>query len=456
MTNNELRPYNEYRNANTEWIGDLPIGWETTKLSAKFFERRTKVSDKDYMPLSVTKKGIVPQLSTAAKSNDGDNRKLVKKGDFVINSRSDRKGSSGLSSLDGSVSLINIVLEPQNIKPEYVHYLFKSKSFIEEYYRNGRGIVADLWTTRFSEMKNIYIPIPSDIEQDKIVKYLDYKLVKVNKFIKAKKKLIAVLKEQKQAIITHAVTKGLDNHCREKFSGYAFLGNIPENWQVQRFTRVAKVKSNLVNPDDYQMYKQVSPENIEKNSGRLFECQTVQEAGVISSNHLFCKGQILYSKVRPKLNKVTIAPFDGLCSADMYPIETNLDTEYLLYYMLSNSFLLQLAVTENRVKMPKINKEELSSVIVVVPPISKQKEIVIYIKDKVNKITETINQIEKEIQLVEEYKISLISTVVTGKIDIRNIKIVDIDLDNIDDLENEDIDEYENDETDEFIDKGGD
>lgn len=97
-------------NSEIAWIGNIPTQWICVKLSSKFKERRTKVSDKEFKPLSVTKNGIVPQLATAAKSNDGDNRKL--KGDFVINSRSDRKGSSGLSVHDGSVSLINIVLEP--------------------------------------------------------------------------------------------------------------------------------------------------------------------------------------------------------------------------------------------------------------------------------------------------------------------------------------------------------
>nr|MCR5455367.1 restriction endonuclease subunit S [Bacteroidales bacterium] len=141
-----MKKYDSYKKSGVKWLGEIPSHWEVKRLASFFTERRVKVSDKDYEPLSVTKLGIFPQLENVAKTNDGDNRKLVKKGDFVINSRSDRKGSSGVSNLDGSVSLINIVLEPRKtIVPSFVNYLLKSYRFVEEYYRNGHGIVADLW-----------------------------------------------------------------------------------------------------------------------------------------------------------------------------------------------------------------------------------------------------------------------------------------------------------------------
>ena len=104
--------YDDYVDSGVEWLGRVPASWELTRLGTRFNERRSKVSDIDYPALSVTKKGVLPQLDNAAKTKDGDNRKLVKEGDFVINSRSDRKGSSGVSDRDGSVSLINIVLKP--------------------------------------------------------------------------------------------------------------------------------------------------------------------------------------------------------------------------------------------------------------------------------------------------------------------------------------------------------
>ena len=126
-----MKRYESYKDSGVKWLGEIPGHWEVKRLGSFFIERRVKVSDKDFAPLSVTKNGIFPQLENVAKSNDGDNRKLVRANDFVINSRSDRKGSSGVSSFDGSVSLINIDLKRRNtVYPTFCNYLLKSIAFI--------------------------------------------------------------------------------------------------------------------------------------------------------------------------------------------------------------------------------------------------------------------------------------------------------------------------------------
>lgn len=131
------------------WFSSIPSTWRATKIRELFSERNTKVSDKDYPALSVGKMGIVPQLDTAVKTDNGDNRKLICKGDFAINSRSDRKGAGGISDFDGSCSLIITVLKPhKELNSRFYHYLLRSHYFSEEYYRNGKGLVSDLWTTR--------------------------------------------------------------------------------------------------------------------------------------------------------------------------------------------------------------------------------------------------------------------------------------------------------------------
>ena len=192
------------------WIGQIPEHWEVNKIRSHFKERRTKVSDKDYPALSVAREGIVPQLDTAVKTDNGDNRKLVLKNDFVVNSRSDRKGSCGVSDYDGSVSLISIVLEPHDINPQYVHYLFRSNNYVEEFYRNGRGIVADLWTTRYSEMRNIFIPIPPVSEQKDIVSAINSLNNKIDTLVSELTTQINHLKELKQRVISDAVTGKID------------------------------------------------------------------------------------------------------------------------------------------------------------------------------------------------------------------------------------------------------
>lgn len=228
----EMPRYEAYKDSGVEWLGEIPAHWNLTRLSTRFEERRQKVSDKDFPPLSVTKNGILPQLDTAAKTNDGDNRKLVKKGDFVINSRSDRKGSSGVSDRDGSVSLINIVLTPNGIDSQYCNFLLKSYAFIEEFYRMGHGIVADLWTTRYDEMKAVILGIPPLPEQTAIAAFLDRKTVQIDQAVSIKEQQIALLKERKQILIQNAVTRGLDPNVAMRDSGVEWIGEIPAHWET--------------------------------------------------------------------------------------------------------------------------------------------------------------------------------------------------------------------------------
>lgn len=206
-----LNPNAPMKFSGVKWLGNIPAHWECEKIGALFTERRRKVSDKEYAPLSVAKIGVVPQLETAVKTDAGDNRKLVCAGDFVINSRSDRKGSCGVSEFDGSVSLINIVLTPRNQwNGRYVHYLMRSQPFSEEFYRNGRGIVADLWTTRFSEMKSILLPVPPREEQDQIVRFLDSRMSDFNRLISLRKQQIVELEDLKTRLISDVVTGKID------------------------------------------------------------------------------------------------------------------------------------------------------------------------------------------------------------------------------------------------------
>lgn len=224
-----MKKYDQYKNSGVEWLGEIPEHWELTRLGTRFLERKSKVSDKDFEPLSVTKNGVFPQLASAAKSNDGDNRKLVKKGDFVINSRSDRKASSGISDRDGSVSLIYIVIEPVKINSIYCNYLLRGYNFVEEFYRMGHGIVADLWTTRYDEMKSIMVGIPPIQEQNVIVNFLDDKTTRIQQAIAIKQKQIELIKERRQILIHKAVTRGLNDNVKLKDSGVEWIGEIPEH-----------------------------------------------------------------------------------------------------------------------------------------------------------------------------------------------------------------------------------
>ena len=258
---------------------------------------------------------------------------------------------------------------------------------------------------------------PSVIEQERIAAFLDAECAEIDAVLEKTRASIEEYKKLKQAVITQAVTKGIRGDRPMKDSGIEWIGDIPAEWSVVPFSKFARVSANLVNPSDYQDYLQVSPENIEKDSGKLLPCKTVSEVGVESWNHFFHKGQILYSKIRPKLNKVCIAPFDGLCSADMYPIDTDNISKFVVYTILSNDFNQQVAmITENRVKMPKINQKELSKIIVVLPANRmEQQEIVDYLDGECGKIDALIAKKQQYLTEIENYKKSLIYEYVTGK-----------------------------------------
>lgn len=406
------------KDSGVEWIGMIPDGWTLGRIGELYSERNQKVSDVDYPPLSVTMQGVLPQLANVAKTDAHDDRKLVRCGDFAINSRSDRRGSCGIADRDGSVSLINTVLCPRNeMNPRYYNWLFHTTMFADEFYKWGHGIVDDLWTTRWADMKQMSVPCPSLSEQKRIAEYLDAKCASIDDVIAKTTESIEEYKKLKQAVITEAVTKGVRGKRPMKDSGIDWIGQIPKEWDVDKFGRMAHVKANLVPPEEYLDFIQIAPDNIEKGSAKLLDnLQTVREVGVISDNHLFYKGQILYSKIRPLLNKVVIAPFDGLCCADMYPLETDCVSKFVVYSILSHGFESQVGlVTGNRVKMPKINKNELAAIKVTFPPLDEQCEIADYLDKKCAAIDTLISKKQQFIDELTAYKKSLIYEYVTGK-----------------------------------------
>ena len=234
----------EMKNSGTEWLSDIPHDWTLSNIGSLYTMRNVKVSDRDYPPLSVTMKGVVPQLETAAKTDAHDDRKLVKKGDFAINSRSDRRGSCGIADRDGSVSLINTILAPRTeMNPDYYNWLFHSTSFADEIYRWGHGIVDDLWTTRWQEMKKIDVPVPSYDEQEKIAITLKNECSKVDELLANQEAQIEKLKAYKQSLITEVVTKGLDPNVPMKDSGVEWIGKIPQSWYVIKNRNIFRNKT---------------------------------------------------------------------------------------------------------------------------------------------------------------------------------------------------------------------
>ncbi len=419
-----VQTYARYKDSGVEWLGEIPEHWDLTRLGTRFEERKTKVSDKDFPPLSVTKNGTIPQLANAAKSNDGDNRKLVKEGDFVINSRSDRKGSSGIAYQDGSVSLIYIVLEPIGIHPVYCNYLLKSYNFIEEFYRMGHGIVADLWTTRYDEMKFIMVGIPPLPEQTAIANFLDDKTQKIDQAIGIKEQQIALLKERKQILIHKAVTGQLimENGKwimtpkeKMKDSGVEWIGEIPEGWEVKRLKFISKLISEKASSKE-SFLPYIGMENIESWTGK----HTISDSETEGLASYFDKGDILFGKLRPYLAKVYLAEKEGICSTEflVYRAGKQIHNFYLNLMMLSFEFINLIDSSTYGSKMPRANSDFIGNQLIPTPPLSEQKEISSYIESASQKIDTAISLKTQEIEKLKEYKSSLINSVVTGKVKI--------------------------------------
>lgn len=418
-----MERYSEYKDSGIKWLGEIPSHWEVKRLGSFFFERKEKVSDKDYAPLSVTKQGIFPQLENVAKTNDGDNRKLVKEGDFVINSRSDRKGSSGVSGLDGSVSLINIVLQPRKVLfGPFCNYLLKSYGFIEENYRNGRGIVADLWTTRYDEMKMIKVAMPSFEEQKNISSYLDAATSKIDKAIAMQQKMIDLLNERKQIIIQNAVTKGLDENVEMKDSGVEWIGMIPKHWEILKLKRCASIKTGTTPPTNERKYfdggriswftpgdlndlhlkfasKTITQKAIDDKVGRLFPAKTIYFVGIGAT-----------------VAKVSACDFAASSNQQINAIICNESLDYIFAtYVLKSEqeFIRNMA---NYVTLPIINQSDTGLIDMIVPPKSEQQAIVAYLGKEMQRFDSAISNCQRQITLLQERKQIIINEVVTGKV----------------------------------------
>lgn len=418
--------YKKMQTVPIKWLHRLPSHWQYKKLGALFTERKEKVSDKLYPPLSVTKFGIVPQLSDAVKTDNGDDRKLVKKGDIVINSRSDRKGACGLAPQDGSVSLINIVLIPKNtLNPKYIHYLLRSIPFSEEFFRYGTGIVDDLWSTRYSEMKNISLPIPPFAEQTQIAYYLDWKSSQINVLINFRKQEISELHALKFAVVSDAVTHGLNHSVPVRFSGIHWLGNIPAHWQIKKLRQL------------------LHPVSI-KNRPNLPLLSVVRERGIIlrdihnkKSNHNYIpddlskykvaqKGQFVINKMKSWQGSYGISPYTGIVSPAYFVFNIDFNNlDYFHFAIRSKVYVNFFAQASDGIRVGQwdLQMDRMKEIPFIIPPEKEQEEIVEYIKHSIPQYDDAIQKLTEEIHALHEYQSKLISDVVTGQIDVRNIKI---------------------------------
>lgn len=414
------------KDSGIEWIGEIPEGWEVGQIGQLYSERRTKVSDKDYPPLSVTMKGILPQLSTAAKTDAHDDRKLVCKGDFAINSRSDRRGSCGISEQDGSISLINTVLQPRGeMNPGYYNWLFHTSMFADEFYKWGHGIVDDLWTTGWSDMKKISVPVPSKCEQKQLAEHLNFECSNIDTILSKTRSSIEEYKKLKQAVITQAVTKGVRGKREMKDSGVEWIGKIPTAYSICKLKYLLKNplkyganESGIPYSDSLPRYiriTDITPDGNLKYTGKL----SLSEES--AKDYILEDGDILFARSGATVGKTFIYYQSyGRSAYAGYLIKASLNNKvspkFVYYYTCSSLYEIWKNSIFIQSTIQNIGADRYANLPVPVPKtLQEQEEIADYLDAKCAEIDGLIAKKEQLVKELESYKKSLIYEVVTGK-----------------------------------------
>ena len=355
---------------------------------------------------------------------------LLRKGDLVVTKSSGSADHIGKTTMvDEAVEILGacfsnfmqrIRLTPGAV-PKFYWYVFNSKLARAQfdYQSNTTTGLANLGKKLISEL---VVPKPEPVAQASIVAFLDRETARIDSLVEKKRWLLELLEEKRLAVITHAVTKGLDQSVPMKDSGIGWLGQIPAHWKVMAFNRACAIVSGQVDPrlKPYSEMPLIAPDHIESGTGRLLAAATASEQAAISGKYAFAKGDILYSKIRPELRKMYIAEFNGLCSADMYAIRHSglLERGYLFYLLLSK-YHHQYAILESlRVAMPKVNRQTLGAFRILVPPNQEQGDIISFISHTTDGIQVVKDREIRAIELLLEYRSALVTNAVTGNIDV--------------------------------------
>lgn len=437
----KFKPYEEYKKVDLPWIDKIPSHWEINRIKDsinyntngywgeeqegnKYDYICIRVADFDMKNYSVTKNKKLTKRNIRLDNND---RRFLEKGDLLI-----EKSGGGEKQPVGRVIQYNmkekavcsnfiskINIDKKNINSKYILFLLNNiwdTRHIMPYIKQTTGIQNLDDKSFFSN----YIQIPPKEEQDKIVDFLDYKLGKIDKFVELTEKQIGLLKEQREVIINDSVTKGVNKNVEYKDSGIDWIGEIPTHWEI---TRLKYVLNNKTEKDrvlkDNQVY--IGLANIESKTGSIINADN--DIKIESDSPKFKEGDILFGKLRPYLSKVAIALNNGLCSGEILVLRNKnsiVFKKYIFYRLLSYDFINIVNASTYGSKMPRAEWSFISSLKINVPPKKEQEEIVAYIEKETSKIDRTIELYKSQIELIKEYRTSLIASAVTGKIDVRD------------------------------------
>jgi type I restriction enzyme, S subunit len=440
-----MRFYSSYKESGVEWIGDIPSHWEIQRNKYFTIPRSDKsVGGKEEL-LSVSEhKGVIPRKDirdedNLSRSDSLEGYRIVHKGDLVSNIMLMWKRGLGVSHYYGIVSPSYSVFSFIDSEPWYYHYLFRTDQYVTEFRKNSTGVIDSrlrLYDDKFGFIYSHFPPLP---EQTQIVSFLDNKTQKIDQLIDLTEKKIGLLKEQRTSLINHCVTKGLNPNVEMKESGVEWIGEIPLNWTIQPIKYLmGKTKDSIVDGPfgssinverDYGEYEipVIRTVNITDNKFNSDNLKFMREEKYEKlKRHNVIPGDVLFSKVGT-IGNVCLFPVQyekGILSTTgscrMRVDNEKVFNEFLVYLLISSKHHFILLSGQN--VQPFLNMTTIKDVRLPVPPVKIQHEIVGIINSKVGKIESSICIEGKRIDFLKEYRQSLISEVVTGKIDVRDWK----------------------------------
>lgn len=420
-----MQQYQELRDSGVAWLGDIPKNWQLSRINAHF--RRKKVTNTiDEELLSVYRDyGVIPKSSRDdnhnAESEDLSNYQLVEPDDLVTNKMKTWQGSIAISSYRGIVSPAYYILRPISkgkLYPKYIHYLLRSKIYISQYQRYSKGIRVGQWDLEYDQFKTFPLLIPDTETQKNIAKYIELETSRIDEIISKQEQLLKLQDENRNARIYELLTKGLDRSVDLVDSRVPWLGQVPKHWKIPRASVLFSENKISNNNNQSTLPLQFRFGEI-VNKDVEVDAQTLKE---IERYILINKGDILINGLNLNYDFVTqrvaVSKTEG-CITPAYIVlrskNKDLSVDYATYLLKSLDSLKVLNGWGTGIRLT-LNYSEFKKVQLLLPPIKEQYEIVEEINKINTRFTKLKNSTLKQVELLKERRISLVSNAVTGKI----------------------------------------
>jgi type I restriction enzyme S subunit len=428
-----MRKYQSYKPSRVDWVGEIPDTWEETYLkyvgnlyggltgkSGDDFNQEDNPNNKPYIPYT----NIFRNTYISKNHVDyvvleyGENQNKVQKFDLFFLMSSETYQDLGKSCIlidDVDELYLNSFCKGLRVKRKDVNPLFLNYQLLGSIHKElisieGRGFTRiNLRQDRLNETPIFLPPLQ---EQHQIVQFLDEKTELIDKLISKKERKITLLQEQRTSLINEVVTKGLNPNVKMKDSGVEWIGEIPEHWGVFKMKYGVKHlnEKGLTTKDDVK----ISPENVESMTGVCFNYYSDYEGEGVK----FRSGDILLNKLRLYLKKIVFPDVDGYSMGEMIVLRCfeNLFNRYFYFLIFHQGLIDLLDSQSNGVKLPRVSPEIIMNSLIPYPPIQEQFQIVEFLDSKTKEIDDMVQLEQKKIDLLKEYRQSLISEVVTGKV----------------------------------------